>query len=115
MSFLSHSFLSLSPSLSFFPPKTSLSLSLLRYKVPEVGLVACNDYIVLESCLYRILANHFKNEKYYSYLLDLFHETTHQTAYGQQLDVTVAPPGTVDLSRYTEDTYNRIVTFKTAV
>ena len=78
-------------------------------------MVACNDYIVLESCLYRILANHFKSESYYSYLLDLFHETTHQTAYGQQLDVTVAPPGTVDLSRYTEDTYNRIVTFKTAV
>lgn len=78
-------------------------------------MVACNDYIVLESCLYRILSNHFKGEKYYSYLLDLFHETTHQTAYGQQLDVTVAPPGTVDLSRYTEDTYNRIVTFKTAV
>jgi farnesyl diphosphate synthase len=109
---------SLSLSLSLFPLSFSNAKkhqNLIRYKVPEVGMVACNDYIVLESCLYRILSNHFKTEKYYAFLLDLFHETTHQTAYGQQLDVTVAPPGTVDLTRYTEDTYNRIVTFKTAV
>ena len=107
-------FLPLSLSL-FSLQKNTHTKKTLRYKVPDVGMVACNDYIVLESCLYRILSNHFKEEKYYSSLLDLFHETTHQTAYGQQLDVTVAPPGTVDLSRYTEDTYNRIVTFKTAV
>ena len=41
-------------------------------------------------------------------------QTTHQTAHGQLLDITTAPIGTVDLSKYTEDTYIRIVTFKTA-
>ncbi len=41
-------------------------------------------------------------------------QTTHQTAHGQLLDITTAPIGTVDLSKYTEETYMRIVTFKTA-
>ena len=41
-------------------------------------------------------------------------QTTHQTAHGQLLDITTAPIGTVDLSKYTEATYMRIVTFKTA-
>ena len=41
-------------------------------------------------------------------------QTTHQTAHGQLLDITTAPIGTVDLSKYTEPTYMRIVTFKTA-
>ena len=43
-----------------------------------------------------------------------FLQTTHQTAHGQLLDITTAPIGTVDLSKYTEATYMRIVTFKTA-
>ncbi|CAL5218960.1 g713 [Coccomyxa viridis] len=84
------------------------------YRVPEVGLVACNDYIILESCIYRILKKHFAGKSYYPLLLDFFHETTHQTAHGQLLDITTAPIGTVDLSKYTEDTYMRIVTYKTA-
>lgn len=41
-------------------------------------------------------------------------QTTFQTAHGQLLDVTTAPIGSVDLSRYTIDTYMRIVTYKTA-
>ncbi|CAK0736430.1 hypothetical protein CVIRNUC_000745 [Coccomyxa viridis] len=84
------------------------------YRVPEVGLVACNDYIILESCIYRVLKKHFAGKTYYPLLLDFFHETTHQTAHGQLLDITTAPIGTVDLSKYTEETYIRIVTFKTA-
>lgn len=41
-------------------------------------------------------------------------QTTHQTAHGQLLDITTAPIGTVDLSKYTEENYIRIVTYKTA-
>lgn len=41
-------------------------------------------------------------------------QTTHQTAHGQLLDITTAPIGSVDLAKYTEATYMRIVTFKTA-
>ena len=30
------------------------------YKVPKVGLNACNDCIVLEACIYKILKKHTK-------------------------------------------------------
>lgn len=84
------------------------------YRVPKVGLVAINDAIILESCIYRILKMHFRDHPAYVELLDLFHEVTHQTSHGQLLDTTTAPIGTVDLSRYTLETYMRIVTYKTA-
>lgn len=84
------------------------------YRVPKVGLVAINDSIVLESCIYRILSRHYRKEAYYAQLLELFHETTHQTSHGQMMDLITAPIGTVDLSRYTIDTYMRIVTYKTS-
>ena len=84
------------------------------YRVPKVGMVAINDGIILESCIYRILKTHFGGHDAYIALVDLFHEVTHQTAHGQLLDTTTAPIGTVDLTRYTLDTYMRIVTYKTA-
>lgn len=84
------------------------------YKVPEVGLNAVNDGIYLECAIYLILKNHFKGKSYYTDLLELFHETTFRTVHGQMMDIITAPIGTVDLTRYTMDTYMRIVTFKTA-
>ena len=36
--------------------------------------MACNDYIILDSCIYRILQMHFSSLPYYSRLLELFHE-----------------------------------------
>jgi farnesyl diphosphate synthase len=39
--------------------------------------VACNDYIILESCIYRILKKHFGQKAYYAQLLDFFHEVYH--------------------------------------
>ncbi|KAK9807629.1 hypothetical protein WJX72_004700 [[Myrmecia] bisecta] len=84
------------------------------FRLPKVGLVACNDSIILEACIYRILKTHFGKSEYYTQLLDLFHETTYQTSHGQLLDLITAPIGTVDLSKYTLPTYMRIVTFKTA-
>jgi farnesyl diphosphate synthase len=84
------------------------------YRLPKIGLVAINDAIILESCIYRILKMHFRSSPAYVNLVDLFHEVTHQTAHGQLLDTTTAPIGTVDLSRYTLETYLRIVTYKTA-
>lgn len=84
------------------------------YKQPKVGMVACNDYILLDCCIYRILKTHFTGHPAYTQIVDLFHEVTYQTAQGQLLDVITAPIGTVDLSRYTLDTYIRIVTYKTA-
>ena len=53
------------------------------YKQPDIGLIAINDGIILESCIYRILKKHFSdNVTCYVHLIDLFHEVTHQTAHG---------------------------------
>lgn len=84
------------------------------YKQPKVGMVACNDYILLECCIYRLLKFHFGDSPHYGRLLDLFLETTYQTSHGQLLDLTTAPPGNIDLSRYTMDAYLGIITYKTA-
>ncbi len=42
----------------------------------QVGLVAINDGIVLESCIYRVLQRHFRDQPYYAQLLELFHEVS---------------------------------------
>ncbi|EFJ41223.1 hypothetical protein VOLCADRAFT_98778 [Volvox carteri f. nagariensis] len=84
------------------------------YKVPKVGMIACNDYILLDCCIYRILKKHFRSHSAYAQLVDLFHEVTFQTSHGQLLDLTTAPIGSVDLAKYTQDNYLRIVTYKTA-
>lgn len=84
------------------------------YRVPQIGLIAINDGILLESCIYRILKKHFSSLPCYTRLYELFHDVTYQTAHGQLLDTTTAPIGTVDLTRYTMETYDRIVLYKTA-
>ena len=38
--------------------------------------MACNDYIILESCIYRVLKKHFAGKSYYPLLLDFFHEVS---------------------------------------
>ena len=42
--------------------------------------MACNDYIILESCIYRILKKHFAGKSYYPLLLDFFHEVGHHSS-----------------------------------
>lgn len=85
------------------------------YKKENVGLIAVNDAIYLESCVYEILRHYFKKKSYYSDLVDLFHETSVQTVTGQCLDLITAPVGgQVDFTLFTEERYNAIVKYKTA-
>ena len=86
------------------------------YRVSDVGMVAVNDGILLEASIYKLLKNRFGNGKHPAYgsMLDVFHETTLQTATGQMLDLITAPIGKVDLSKYTMATYTNIVVYKTA-
>ena len=44
----------------------------------------------------------------------MFHDVTHQTAHGQLIDLITCAHREVDLSKYTEEAYMRIVTYKTA-
>ena len=84
------------------------------YKQGDVKMNAINDGLVLECQIYSMLKRHCKSLPCYADLLDLFHEVTHQTASGQLIDLITAPIGVVDLSKYTEEAYMRIVTYKTA-
>ncbi|TXG68070.1 hypothetical protein EZV62_009345 [Acer yangbiense] len=45
------------------------------FRLPQIGMVAVNDGIVLRNHICRILKNHFKGKPYYVDLLDLFNET----------------------------------------
>ena len=40
----------------------------------QVGMVACNDYILLECCIYSIVKRHFAGHPNYTKVLELFHD-----------------------------------------
>lgn len=84
------------------------------YKHDSVKMNAINDGLVLECQIYSMLKKHLKDMPCYADLLEMFHDVTSQTAHGQLIDLITAPIGEVDLSKYTEEAYMRIVTYKTA-
>ncbi|XP_054597127.1 farnesyl pyrophosphate synthase isoform X1 [Nothobranchius furzeri] len=84
------------------------------YKRDGIGLDAINDSLLVEASIYRLLRRHCRNQPYYVHLLELFNETTFQTELGQALDLMTAPPGQIDLNRFTMERYKTIVKYKTA-
>merc|ERR1719203_793901 len=56
------------------------------YLQDKVGLLATNDFLMMEMFVYKLLKRHFGQEEYYGWLLDLYLETTFQTECGQLLD-----------------------------
>ncbi len=44
----------------------------------QVGLIACNDYILLECCIYSIISKHFSGHPAELRILKLFHEVRRQ-------------------------------------
>jgi len=87
------------------------------YKKADVGMIAINDGIVLDQQIFRMLKAHFggqgRDPALYATLLDLFHETTYQTALGQLLDTTM-PINNDNLRKFSMAAYKRIVKYKTA-
>ncbi|EOY29022.1 Farnesyl diphosphate synthase 1 isoform 3, partial [Theobroma cacao] len=84
------------------------------FRVPQVGLIAVNDGILLRNHICRILKNHFREKPYYVDLLDLFNEVEFQTASGQMIDLITTLEGEKDLSKYSLSQHRRIVQYKTA-
>uniref|UniRef100_A0A1A8GGS2 Farnesyl pyrophosphate synthase n=1 Tax=Nothobranchius korthausae TaxID=1143690 RepID=A0A1A8GGS2_9TELE len=84
------------------------------YKRDGIGLDAINDSFLVEASIYRLLRRHCRDQPYYVHLLELFNETTFQTELGQALDLMTAPPGQIDLNRFTMERYKTIVKYKTA-
>ena len=84
------------------------------YLQPDVKMNAINDGLLLEAHIYVILKKYFGNDPVYVHLLELLHETTHQTALGQFLDLTTSEPDKVDFDRFSLSVYTDIVVYKTA-
>ncbi|ORX75850.1 farnesyl pyrophosphate synthase [Anaeromyces robustus] len=84
------------------------------YRKEEVGLIAVNDTLILESCIYKLLKKYFRNEKYYIDLVELFHEVSYKTELGQLIDLITAPQNKVNLEKFSMDKYIWIVRYKTA-
>uniref|UniRef100_A0A7S1KU22 Farnesyl pyrophosphate synthase n=1 Tax=Percolomonas cosmopolitus TaxID=63605 RepID=A0A7S1KU22_9EUKA len=86
------------------------------YLKPEVQLNALNDYLILESFIFRIVRRFYRNTPYYMRLVEIFQDTAYQTELGQLMDLRSLPPQneTVDLNRFSVDLQKLIVKYKTA-
>lgn len=84
------------------------------YLQPGVGMIAINDGFMLESSIYILLRKHFRHEKCYVDLLELFHDITFKTELGQTCDLLTAPEDHVDLANFSMEKYTFIVVYKTA-
>lgn len=81
------------------------------YKVDDVKLVAINDALMIESAVFHVLKKQFGNEPYYTRLVEKFNEIKFITTVGQSLDLHSAK---LDVTQYTMELYNSIVSHKTA-
>jgi farnesyl diphosphate synthase len=86
------------------------------YRQPHVQMTATNDYLIMESQIYRILKKYFRHLPIYMDLWNLFRDTTYQTELGQMNDCRIQPPNQkeVDFTKFTIETYKLIVKYKTA-
>lgn len=82
------------------------------FRLPEIGLKAINDSLMLEMMIFRTLKRHFREDSYYVELVELFQDITYTTEVGQLLDLTTQG-GEVDLAKFNEETLYRIYRYKT--
>lgn len=84
------------------------------FRLPEIGLNAINDSLILELMIYRVLRTHFRSSPVYVDLVELFQDITYTTEVGQLLDLTSHEAGKVQLDRFTDDALARIYKYKTS-
>ncbi|KAM7344347.1 farnesyl pyrophosphate synthase isoform 2-T2 [Cochliomyia hominivorax] len=81
------------------------------HMVEDVGFIAINDFLMIESAIYILLKKYFSHMDCYIDLLQLFHEITFITTCGQSLDLLNANKS---VTTFNMDKYNAIVANKTA-
>ncbi|RLM93144.1 farnesyl pyrophosphate synthase-like [Panicum miliaceum] len=81
------------------------------FRVPQVGLIAVNDGIILRSHISRILQRHFKGKPYYIDLIDLFNEAEFKVSLGQ-LDLITTHDDEKDLRKYNVANHRCISQYK---
>jgi farnesyl diphosphate synthase len=85
------------------------------FRLPEIGLKAVNDSLMLELHIYRVLRKYFRGHAQYVALTELFQDVTYTTEVGQLLDMTSNQlDGTFDLRLFTTDALHRIYKYKTS-
>ena len=84
------------------------------YRHEGVGMVAINDAFMLESSIFVLLKQHFRNHPRYVDFLELFHEISFKTELGQLCDLLTAPEDVVNLDNFSMEKYRFIVLYKTA-
>ncbi|CAO2178605.1 unnamed protein product [Urochloa humidicola] len=84
------------------------------FRVPQVGLIAINDGLILRNHVSCILRRHFKGKPYYVDIIDLLNEGEFQVTSGQLLDLIITHKGKIDLHKYNETIYRHIVQYKAA-
>lgn len=58
------------------------------HRVPEVGLEAINDALMIESSIYLLLQKYFRNKPYYAEVMETFHDVSmknHQRPQSQSI------------------------------
>ncbi|KAF7496144.1 Farnesyl pyrophosphate synthase [Sarcoptes scabiei] len=80
------------------------------YRNKDVGMIALNDGLMIQSTIYFIMKKYFSSSPNYIQLIDLFNSVTFQTTLGQCLDLLSS---SLDFSKFTEDRYDAIVKYKT--
>lgn len=84
------------------------------YRLPNIGLNAINDAMMLESMIYRVLRLVFGDNKQYVALVQLFQDITFTTEVGQLLDLTSQEDGPVQFDGFTDEVLARIYRYKTS-
>lgn len=84
------------------------------YRMPNVGMGALNDSILMKSCISETLEKYFLNTPHFVDLIRLFHEATLYTSMGQHIDYTLAHRTKQDFSQFTIDRYDLLVKHKTS-
>lgn len=78
------------------------------FRVPGIGMTACNDIMILQNAVYVVLDEFVRNHPSYPAISRLILDMIHKTCIGQILDNSTA-----SLDKYSLERYFNIVNFKT--
>ncbi|XP_012523978.1 farnesyl pyrophosphate synthase [Monomorium pharaonis] len=88
------------------------------YRYSNIGLMAVNDSLLLQSAVYYLIQKHFKGKECYIKLVETFQDATFKTQIGQCLDMystkfNKKPNNSINLNQFTINYYRSIIKYKT--
>lgn len=83
------------------------------YKLDNVKETAVNDGVILENSLFKILRKYYRNHPCYVQLMELFHNVSLNTCFGQKLDSQICGSDKPRLDMFTMEHYKTMGYYKT--